>query len=68
VTTEPTTEWPPLIAERLARIQALARQNRRTYAIQKSGKQKVESKNTDRHQPKPAKARKPYFYNPASRD
>lgn len=53
----------------LARIQAAARQNRRQYAIRKN---KPENRNlkpeTKIHRPKPTKARKPYFFNPADRD
>ena len=79
------TPLEPLPCEMLARLErilALARQNRRQYAMQQSGKvaappAKAESENPKadaRKEVMPAprrksrKAAKPYFYNPAQRD
>jgi len=55
---------------RFARIQALAKQNRRQYAVEKSkAAQSVRAaKPTQKAKPAAKKAAKPYFYNPAQRD
>jgi hypothetical protein len=61
----------PEMAARFERIKALAKQNRRQYAIEKSKSvQSVRAAKPTRmkSKPSPKKARKPYFYNPAQRD
>ena len=76
---QPTIEngLSPEMQARFARIQALAKQNRRQYAVQQSEKRKAEGENPKADarkavmaapRRKSRKAAKPYFYNPAHRD
>lgn len=58
-----TAELSPAAAAALARIRVLAREKRRVAAINKRTRRQMRE-----HAPNPAKARKPYFYNPANRD
>lgn len=58
-----TTELNPEDAAALARIRVLAREKRRVSAINKRTRRQMRE-----HAPKPAKARKPYFYNPSNLD
>jgi hypothetical protein len=65
----------PAALARLARIQELARKNRRQYAIEKSAtpptpkaparQARPKPVTTAASKPKPSKAARPYFYNPS---
>ena len=64
----------PELTARFERIKSLAKQNRRKYAVEKAAAVKSVRAAKPHRQPSPVpagksrKARKPYFYNPSSRD